>query len=245
MREPTVSIITALADRPAPRLPEIHAVLAAAPDAWEWLLQLDGDGDGPRTLPPAITGDPRVAVERNGRQLGIAATRNRALARARGPLLLNVDSDDLPREAALSALAPEFADPSLGLAFGDWVEHWPDREAWTSSVRFAPGRVAPGTLSRIWGEERWVPMHLAGAMWRTDAVLAAGGWTATVGGCDIGLMLGVDAAWASAYVPVTTFTYFHHHEQVTASRAWQAQFELDMRFLERRRRALAVLRGGR
>lgn len=49
-------------------------------------------------------------------------------------------------------------------------------------MRFAPGRVAPGTLSRIWGEERWVPMHLAGAMWRTDASLAAGGWTATVGG---------------------------------------------------------------
>jgi len=155
MREPTVSIITALADRPAPRLPEIHAVLAAVPDAWEWLLQLDGDGDGPRTLPPAIADDPRVAVERNGRQLGIAATRNRALARARGPLLLNVDSDDLPREAAFSALAPVFADPSLGLAFGDWVEHWPDRAPWTSSVRFAPGRVAPGTLSRIWGEERW------------------------------------------------------------------------------------------
>lgn len=42
-------------------------------------------------------------------------------------------------------------------------------------------------------------------------------------------MLGIDAAWASAYVPVTTFTYFHHHEQVIASRAWQAQFELDMR----------------
>ncbi len=245
MREPTVSIITALADRPAPRLSEIYAVLAAAPDAWEWLLQLDGDGERPHALPPAITDDPRVAVERNGRQLGIAATRNRALARARGPLLLNVDSDDLPRGAALSALTPEFADPSLGLAFGDWVEHWPDREPWTSSVRFAPGRVAPGTLSRIWGEERWVPMHLAGAMWRTDAVLAAGGWTATVGGCDIGLMLGVDAAWASAYVPVTTFDYFHHHEQVTASRAWQAQFELDMRFLERRRRALAVLRSGR
>lgn len=54
MREPTVSIITALTDRPAPRLAEIHAVLAA-------------------------------------------------------------------REAAFSALAPEFADPSFGLAFGDWV----------------------------------------------------------------------------------------------------------------------------
>ena len=63
-----------------------------------------------------------------------------------------------------------------------------------------------------------MPMHLAGAMWRTDAVLAVGGWTATVGGSDIGLMLGVDADWASVYVPVRTFTYHHHATQATASR---------------------------
>lgn len=85
MRQPTVSIITALADRPAPRLPEIHAVLTAAPEEWEWLLQLDGDAETASTLPAAIRDDPRVAIERNGRQLGIAATRNGALARARAP----------------------------------------------------------------------------------------------------------------------------------------------------------------
>jgi cellulose synthase/poly-beta-1,6-N-acetylglucosamine synthase-like glycosyltransferase len=227
-----VSVITAMADRPEHRLAEIHAVLAAAPVSWEWLVQLDGDHG---TSPPAgVVADPRTRVEHNGRQLGIAATRNRALSRAAAPLLLNVDSDDVPTTSALAELPAAFADPDVGLAFGDWVEHWPDRDPWTPAMRFQPGRLAPGTLSRIWAAECWVPLHLAGAMWRTDAVLAAGGWSATVGGADIGLLLGVDAQWASFYVPVTTFTYHHHGDQVTASNDFRTQFELDMRFLERR-----------
>lgn len=236
MRTPQVSIITALADRQGDRLNEIHMALAAAETAWEWLIQLDGEA---RTaVPQPIRADHRVAVEANGRQLGIAATRNRALSRTAAPLLLNADSDDVPAPSALDALAPAFEDPTVGLAFGNWIEHWPDRRPWIPEPRFDPGRLAPGTLSRIWGEERWVPLHLAGAMWRTDAVLAAGGWTATVGGSDIGLMLGVDAGWASVHVPVTTFAYHHHAMQATASSGWQTQFDRDMRFLERRRVAL-------
>jgi Glycosyl transferase family 2 len=240
MQAPRISIITALAERSGHRLSETHAVLDQAGTDWEWLIQLDGDA--PTELPDPVVSDGRVAIASNGRMLGIAATRNRALARASAALLLNADSDDVPTTAALDDLTPAFQDPTVGLAFGGWVEQWPDREPWTPSVRFAPGRLEVGTLSRIWGAERWVPLHLAGAMWRTDAVLAAGGWSATVGGSDIGLMLGVDASWASVYVPVTTFTYYHHASQVTASADWQSQFDHDMRFLERRRRALDAIR---
>jgi hypothetical protein len=236
---PEVLVITAMADRPMHRLKEIHPVLAEAPLCWEWLIQLDGEHGA--TLPPEVAADPRIRVERNGRQLGIAATRNRALSRAAAPLLLNADSDDVPATAALTQLPAAFEDPTVGLAFGDWVEHWPDRDPWTPAARFKAGRLEPGTISRIWAAERWVPLHLAGAMWRTDAVLAAGGWSATVGGADIGLLLGVDAQWASVYVPVATFAYYHHGEQMTASDEYRTQFELDMRFLERRQRALERL----
>jgi cellulose synthase/poly-beta-1,6-N-acetylglucosamine synthase-like glycosyltransferase len=236
---PEVSVITAVADRLEHRLAEIHSVLVSSSANWEWLIQLDGENGS--TLPPDVAADPRTRVERNERQLGIAATRNRALSRTVAPLLLNVDSDDVPTTAALTQLSPAFEDPSVGLSFGDWVEHWPDRAPWTPAPRFEPGRLEPGLLSHIWAAERWVPLHLAGAMWRTDAVLAAGGWSATAGGADIGLLLGVDAQWASVYVPVTTFTYHHHANQVTASDAYRAQFELDMRFLERRQRALERL----
>ena len=238
MADPEITVLTALADRSDHRLGEIHAVLRDAPVSWEWLIQHDGDGSAP--VPEAVAVDPRVAVESNGRALGIAATRNRALGRARGRLLLNADADDVPEAAAFTALASAFSDHTVGLAFGDWVEHWPDREPWSPQPRFEPGRLAPGRLSAIWAQERWVPMHLAGAMWRTDAVLAAGGWTATVGGSDIGLLIGVDASWASVYVPELTFTYHHHSAQATASTAWQRQFDTDLRFLRRRQAALAA-----
>jgi cellulose synthase/poly-beta-1,6-N-acetylglucosamine synthase-like glycosyltransferase len=236
-----VSVITALADRPGHRLAEVHAALNAGHGDWEWLIQLDGTGE--HDLPATVAEDPRVRIASNGRQLGIAATRNRALARCAAPLLLGADSDDLLLPEAIGALLPAFADPTVGLAFGDWVEYWPDREPFVPKPRFVSGRIPAGTLSRIWAAERWVPMHLAGAMWRTDAVLAVGGWSAIVAGSDIGLMLGVDAAWCSSYVPVRTFMYHHHAEQVTASRAFQAQFDIDMEFLVRREQALRATRG--
>jgi cellulose synthase/poly-beta-1,6-N-acetylglucosamine synthase-like glycosyltransferase len=231
-----VAIITALAPRPGHRLQEIHRALDAAAAEWEWLIQVDEAATG--ELPATLIADPRVAIEANGERLGIAGTRNRALARSHAPVLLNADSDDVPAPGAVDRLTPAFADPTVGLAFGDWIEHWPDREPWASITRFTPGRHPPGMLAGIWHREHWVPFHLAGAMWRTDAVLAAGGWSALLGGSDIGLLIGVDAAWASVYVPGPTFTYHHHSSQATASRAWQAQFARDLRFLQRRYEAL-------
>jgi glycosyltransferase involved in cell wall biosynthesis len=231
-----VAIITALAPRPGHRLQETHAALDAATVEWEWLIQVDDAATG--ELPATVIADPRVLVEANGGRLGIAGTRNRALARSHAAVLLNADSDDVPAPGALERLTSAFADPTVGLAFGDWIEHWPDREPWVSSTRFTPGRPPPGTLAGIWYREQWVPLHLAGAMWRTDAVLAAGGWSALLGGSDIGLLLGVDAAWASVYLRGATFTYHHHPSQATASHAWQTQFAHDVRFLKRRYEAL-------
>jgi glycosyltransferase involved in cell wall biosynthesis len=231
-----VAIITALAPRPGHRLLETHAALGASRIDYEWLIQVDDEAAG--ELPIMLVTDPRVRIEANGQRVGIAATRNRALARAEAPLVLNADSDDVPVPGAIDRLAIAFEDPSVGLAFGDWIEHWPDRDPWIPTPRFTPGWLAPGTLGRIWYDERWVPFHLAGAMWRTGAVLAAGGWSALPGGSDIGLLLGVDSVWAGAYVPGATFIYHHHASQTTASDAWRVQFEQDMHFLRRRYEAL-------
>jgi glycosyltransferase involved in cell wall biosynthesis len=235
---PDVSIITALAARPSNRLEDIHRALDAAQADWEWLVQVDGEAPAIDPLPASMRADPRVRVQANGRQDGIAVTRNRALARARSPLLLNADSDDVPVAGGLDRLAAAFADPRVGMAFGDWVEHWPDGGRWQPPARFMAGRQPAGTIATIWAAERWVPLHLAGAMWRTTAVLAAGGWTALAGGSDIGLMLGVDASWASFYTPGKTFTYHHHEHQVTAGDRWRELFEQDTDLLAARAHAL-------
>lgn len=229
---PHVSVLTALAPRPGGRLDEIHAALKAAAADWEWVIQVDG----PQA--PPVPDDPRIRVAVNGRPLGIALTRNRALARVRAPLILNADSDDVPVPGALDVLARAFDDPEVGMAFGDWVEVWPDGTTWTPEITFEPGVVAAGAITAAYDADGWMPMHLAGAMWRTDAVLAAGGWTAISGGADIGLMLGVDAQWASHYTATPTFTYHHHADQATAAQEWHALFELDRELLRRRSAAL-------
>ncbi|WP_354701557.1 hypothetical protein DSM112329_01876 [Paraconexibacter sp. AEG42_29] len=235
---PDVSVLTATAPRPQNRLAEIHAALGASRLDWEWLLQIDGPDDARLALPDAVRADPRVRIQAGARRDGIAVTRNRALARATAPLVLNADSDDVPIAGAMDRLAPAFADPDVAMAFGDWVERWPDGTDWRPEPRFAPGRQEAGAIASIWAAERWVPMHLAGAMWRTVAVREAGGWTALAGGSDIGLMLGVDARHASSYVATPTFVYYHHEHQVTAHDQWRDLFALDMEFLAARARAL-------
>lgn len=237
MPPPAVSVLTALRPRPGTRLPEIHAALSASSLDWEWLIQVD-DVSTP-ALPDAVADDARVRVEANGAHLGIALTRNRALARTRAPLLLNADSDDVPVAGFLDRLATAFDDPEVGLSFGAHEEHWPDGGVHRPDIRFAPGRLAPGTIAAIWRDEEWVPMHLAGAMWRTSAVVAAGGWMALAGGSDIGLLLGVDAGWASHYTPGIAFRHIHHGDQATASRAFQETFRTaDLELLRARARAL-------
>ncbi len=235
---PDVSVITAVAARPANRLEDTYRALDAAEADWEWLVQIDGAAAPVDPVPPLLRADPRVRVQANGRQDGIAVTRNRALARARSPLLLNADSDDVPVPGALDRLIVAFGDDRVGLAFGDWVEHWPDGGRWQPIARFAPGPHPRGAIATIWAAERWVPLHLAGAMWRTTAVLAAGGWTALAGGSDIGLMLGVDAVWGSFYVAGPTFVYHHHEHQVTAGQRWRELFDQDMDLLAARAEAL-------
>lgn len=236
---PAVAVVTALAPRPDNRLAEIHAALDAAARDWEWVVQVDGPAGADPGIPVVVADDPRVRVSANGEQLGAALTRNRALARVDAPLLLNADSDDVPVPGALDRLAAALDEvPDAGLAFGDWVEHWPDGGRWTPDLRFTAGRVAPGTIAGIWLEEGWMPMHLAGALWRTEAVLAAGGWMAVTGAADVGLLLAVDAGWASVYVPGATFAYHHHGAQSTAAARWHELFDLDRRLLERRARAL-------
>ena len=233
---PALSVITALAARREHRLSEIHAVLAASRVSWEWLIQLDGERG--TELPAEVLADPRTRVERNGRQLGIATTRNRALSRAAAPLLLNVDSDDVPTGARCPSCRPRSMTRRSGSRSATGSSTGPTAIRGLRKCASIPVGWSPARCRASGRRSGWVPLHLAGAMWRTDAVLAAGGWSATVGGADIGLLLGVDAGWASVYVPVTTFTYHHHGEQVTASDEYRAQFELDMRFLERRQQAL-------
>jgi hypothetical protein len=78
---PTVSVLTAArTPEPAFLLDAYASLRVQSGVGWEWLIQLDGEMG--HELPPEIVADHRVQVAANGRHLGTAATRNRALLRA-------------------------------------------------------------------------------------------------------------------------------------------------------------------
>src|SRR5829696_5754498 len=116
---PLVSVITAAYAPKAGYLPDTAASVAAQqlPPGWEleWLVQEDGDGP---SLLDVVAGVPSARYEANDALLGIAATRNLALSRARGELLRVLDHDDVLLPGALGlGLAPFVAAPGTWWAF--------------------------------------------------------------------------------------------------------------------------------
>lgn len=121
---PKVTVLIPFHNR-APYLREaIDSLLRQTFTDFELLAVDDGSTDGGAELVAAYS-DPRVRLIRNEGNLGIAATRNRGVAAARGEYLAFLDSDDraLPRRLAHQAAFldnhPDHA------AVGAWIE-WID-----------------------------------------------------------------------------------------------------------------------
>ena len=100
---PQLSVITPVF-RTTP--PYLHAafdsLLRENQLAWQWEIQVDGESVD--TLPAALLHHPNVRAEANGRWLGPAMTRNRALGRVDAPFVVALDADDLVEPGGLAAL---------------------------------------------------------------------------------------------------------------------------------------------
>ncbi len=94
MGPPLISVITPVYNAGVFLRPAMDSVLAQSLGDWEFLLVDDGSTDGSRTR-LAERRDPRVRVMLNERNLGVAATRNRALAEARGEFVAFLNHDDV------------------------------------------------------------------------------------------------------------------------------------------------------
>jgi hypothetical protein len=207
--------------RPVGRyLSELHETLAAQGGVdWQWVLQVDGGASLLRRIPRAVRTDPRVALEANGRWLGEAVTRNMALVRVDAPLLQTVDADDLLLPGALAAAAAALiVEPDLGLAFGRTLELTEDGRRRPAKNPYAPGRLGPAVLVRDW-ERRGgsCSIVVASAMWRTACVRAHGGWTGTVAGVDVLLLLAVASVHPARCVDCDTYVYRSHPHQIHRS----------------------------
>lgn len=135
-------------------------------------------------------------------------TRNAALARARGEVVVGMDHDDVFAPGGLAALLGALEDaPDAAWACGrcDWL--LPDGGRWAKADVLPPGRVDPGRLTRYYLESSDWPFPAAFTAYRREALVAAGGWPALPRSEDAGLLLGVAHTTVGMWVDRIVATY--------------------------------------
>jgi glycosyltransferase involved in cell wall biosynthesis len=211
-----VSVITAVAPSRSQHLGETWASLAAQhlPPGWglQWCVQVDGPGEVLFDLPP----DDRLSVARSSRSGGPALARTLCLGRARGEVIAVLDGDDRLTPGALDrALGVLDRHPRVQWATSAALDVHPDGS--THPVAGPPpGLLPPGSLGTAWESEgHRLPAHPATLCARTDAVLAAGGWTALPASEDTGLLLALDALWPGWFIAEPGLLYRKWDGQLT------------------------------
>lgn len=101
------------------RLPQVLAAFLDHYDKVEIMLVLDKpELQAEALLPPALLADARLKIIKNEQNLGPTKSFNKAIALARGEIMVRADDDDIPAPERLSELAAFFdTHPEVDLAF--------------------------------------------------------------------------------------------------------------------------------
>ncbi|HEY1972621.1 MAG TPA: glycosyltransferase [Pseudonocardia sp.] len=181
---------------------------------WEWLVQEDGPQPAVRDLLPE---DPRIRYDALGVQLGGAATRNVALARAAGDLIAGMDHDDWYEPGGLAALAqPLAADPIVAWSCARIRWQNPDGASWVKPDVFPAGRIEPGLIADTFTRTNDFPFPAAIAAYRRTHLVAHGGWSAVARSADAVLLAAFSTRWPGIWVDRTVATYRRWPAQHTA-----------------------------
>lgn len=134
-RDPTVSVVIPTCRRPVELAEAVDSVIAQTFSDWECLV-VDASGDGPSSISPRPSRDPRVSYVGDQRVRGrrsAAAARNAGVRAARGSLIAFLDDDDIWLPDKLERQVAVFeAEPDVQLVFshmerfGQRSGVWPD-----------------------------------------------------------------------------------------------------------------------
>lgn len=221
---PLLSIITAgYAPKGAYFGETVASILAQELSAgweFEWVVQEDGYSPSLDDLAHQV---PQARYQANHEPLGIAATRNLALSRARGELIRVLDHDDVLLPGGLGQPLPLFATrPGLY-----WILSKADEIDFDGTRRYClpprwTGEVPPGRMGVITDSVGGWSVYCAGMTARTDVVRALGGWMAAPRSEDVGLLTAL-AEVCSGYIdPNVSWLYRRHPAQTHLSGNWQA-----------------------
>ncbi len=185
---PRVSVVIAAHNEEKVVVRTVQAVLASHYPNFEVLVVDDGSTDGTLSeLETAFAGDARVRVltQENG---GKSTALNRAIAQAKGEVLVALDADTLFEPEAIALLARHFADPQVAAVSGNVkVGNAQNLVARLQSIEYICGFNLDRRALDVLNAVAVVP-GAVGA-WRRSAVLEAGGYSCDTVAEDIDLTL--------------------------------------------------------
>lgn len=233
---PLLSVLTATHDGRAELLAEAGRSVAAQelPQGWEleWLVQEDGPAEAPDTGLPS-------GHQANGAPLGIAPTRNLALARAAGELVHVLDSDDLLLPGALAVAIKAFArHPRIHWVAAQADDLLPGGTRVPYAMRLPPGLIEPGEISAFLATHGQAPIHCAGLTMRTATLRALGGWVGNPRAEDVALLAALAELTPGYLTPEVTWLHRKHSAQTTRRADWATLGEVSLTMIHQRLVAL-------
>lgn len=209
---------------------------------WEWVVQEDGDaGDAVRILPDD---DERIRHGSN-RHLGVALTRNLALARAAGHLVKNLDSDDVLTPGVLARdirVMEEY--PEVQWTTSRVLDLLPDGTTVGFDSDPPEGPLRPGVVLEHWRSHKYrLPVHPTTICIRRDLAVALGGWMGVPGSDDTGLLVPASVISTGYFHAEVGLLYRKWPGQITASaeHTEHTEWTQRMRLIDQRATALRTL----
>ena len=201
---------------------------------WEWIVQEDGPTCQAEDILP---NDDRIVFGR-GRHGGVAIARNLALATSRGELVKNLDHDDVLTPGVLARDIENLSrSPELRWTTSKVLDLMPDG----STVEFPSdppcGVLSPGLVFDHWKSHNYrLPGHPTTICIRRSYVVALGGWMASPGSDDTGMLIAASLLSPGYFESEVGLLYRKWPGQETAKPAHfePTEWKLRMRLIEER-----------
>jgi glycosyltransferase involved in cell wall biosynthesis len=222
-QNPKVTVIMPAFNREKYIAESMRSVLIQTFKDFELLVIDDGSTDKTVEIARTFVSDPRVRIQENKKNEGIAKTRNKGLELSKGKYIAPLDSDDIWLDHDKLSKQVEFLDTHANYAMiGGAIVHIDTRDNQLKKVIFA--RSDEVIRNVILHSNQFAQSTL---MFRKDAILKCGGYSSEYVVCDdYNLWLCVGTKYSFANFPDIFTGYRIHGSNITRTKRLTAAREI-------------------